>query len=171
MSDNLSLRNWIQTVAPILEGSLDAVAVVDDENRIQYANSAMKTILKLRPADLKKPKKFCEYIKLAICTKGCCIDDLFKTNKAFRHDESPAELAGDKTPKKKMRVVIHGVPLPVVLLDIENPKVVGAVIMMRDSTAEVLVQAKYHKIAQTLAEREAEVEELKKLNWLLRRKP
>lgn len=170
MSDKLSLQNWIQTVSPVLEGALDAVAVVDNENLIQYANSAMKGLLKLRPSDLKKPKKFCDYIKLSACSKSCCIEELFHQNKPFRHDEIPAESSG-KNLKRKMRVTIHGVPLPVALLDLEHTKVVGAVLMMRDSTAEVLVQAKYHKLVQTLAERETEIDELKKLNWLLRRKP
>lgn len=166
MAEKTALDKWIETVIPVLESSLDAVAVVDSKNLIHYANSSMKTLLKLRPADLKTHKKFCDCITLSICANACRIETLITSGKSFRFDESPATLP--TVPElTKLRILIRGAPIP----ENKSSKNIGAVITLRDTSAEVLVQAKYHKLARMVEERDETIQELRKLNAILRRKP
>ena len=163
-----ALEDWIGSVLPILDSSLDAVAVVDSTNGIYYANSAMKSLLKLRPTDLKLHKKFCDCITLSLCEKKCQIMLMLESGKSFRFDESPSTLPCGPDPAK-LRVSIRGVA---VNYGSENKKggAIGGVVTLRDTSAEILVQAKYHKLAQMVEERDAHIEELRKLNAILRRK-
>ncbi|HRK03241.1 MAG TPA: PAS domain-containing protein [Oligoflexia bacterium] len=163
------LAQWIRLAEPVLSGALDAVAVVDLRNQLAYANPSMKTLLKLRPSHLAGKKKFCDCITLSICAKKCQIEELIQTATAFRFDESPAVISS-KADSTKLRVNIRGVAVP-------NPdtksstKTIGAVITLRDTSADVLVQAKYHKLAELLKERDETIAELRRLNAVLRRKP
>jgi hypothetical protein len=153
----LNLKAMLQTLKPALEASLDAVAMVDSSNRLVYANVAMRGLLGVSTQQLKKAPVFCDLLKLSVCVKSCEILGALKSGETLRLDETPASRRGEK-----LRVLLKAVPL----FDLSGSdsksatKPVGALISVRDTTGEVLLQAKYHKILQMLADKEEQITDL-----------
>jgi hypothetical protein len=139
---------------PALDASLDAIAIVDESNRIVYANVAMKNFLAVPARDFKKNPVFCDLVKFAACEKTCQMLHVIKSGEMVRLDETPAA-----KPNEKVRVLLKAVPL----LNPEDPNAsapIGAIITVRDTTGEILLQAKYHKVMQLLGEKDTKINEL-----------
>jgi transcriptional regulator with PAS, ATPase and Fis domain len=142
-------RALIKPMADALEASLDPVCVVDRQNHIVYLNAPMRSLLKATARSLAKTRKFCDLLKLAACEKSCRILHAIESGEKFRMDEAPAASAGGK-----MRVLIQAVPIRA------EGGVAGAVITVRDTTGEILLQAKYHKSARIIEDLETQVKDL-----------
>ncbi len=154
MSDSAKLKRLVIRLKTALDASLDPVALVNAENRIIYVNLAMKSLLTLKGRDVRQKPVFCDLLKLAACSKKCQVLESIRTQSAVRLDEVPAVLGG-----KKLRVVLKAQPL----VDPDSPAkgAIGSIVTVRDTTAEILLQAKYHKAYQLLQDQIAESERLK----------
>jgi PAS domain-containing protein len=144
-----AFRALLKPMTDALECSLDAVCVVDPDGKIAYLNPQMRALLKVTARTLKQSQKFCDLIKLAACEKSCRIAHVIASGERVRLDEAPAACGG-----RKMRVMIQAVPLR------GEGKTLGAVITLRDTTGEILLQAKYHKSARMIEDLETQVRDL-----------
>lgn len=134
----------LDKMKPALEAVLDPLCVVNHKNEVIYANLAMKGLLGLTGKDLKEYPVFCDRVKLPACEKECQIQHAIDSQEMLRLDETPSTKI---TPKghDKMRAIVKVVPFT-------EDQLKGAIITLRDTTGEVLLQAKYHKILQILQE-------------------
>lgn len=144
----------VASLKSALEASLDCVCIVNTLNQIVYMNLPMKNFLGLRPRELEEGLVFCDTVKLAACKEHCQILDVLRTGTSLRLDEVPAEKRG-----QKFRLSMKVVPL----YDggaTTGTRPIGALMSLRDSTGEILLQAKYHKTMEMLKEREDAISEL-----------
>lgn len=146
MSDE-KLKRVLELITPGLDASIDPVCVVDTANKILHLSASMKAFLSVRPRELSKGLVFCDLLKLSACESGCKILHTIKSGTNLRLDETPAS-RGDM----KLRVVLKAVPLYDPEDKSETP--IGAIISVRDTTGEILVQAKYHKLMQIIEDEE-----------------
>lgn len=146
MAVNPVLSAMISAMMPALEVCLDPVCVVDASGQIVFLTTPMGSLLKVRPRELKRGVVFCDAIKLAACVKECQVRKAIGSGKGIRLDETPGTIGGEK-----MRGMLQVIPLP---------KGLGALISVRDTTADVLVLAKYHKLTDELDRKELKIAEL-----------
>jgi hypothetical protein len=160
ISADQQLNAAIRLMKPALEATLDGVCVVDASGRIVWLNLAMKNALGVRGRMLEEGLSFCDHIKLQACHEGCQIERMLKQGRAVRFDDAPARRVGEKASAKeteKMRIMLKATPIQG-----EGKKVIGGVIQFRDSTGEVLLQAKYHKLMLVVEEKDLEISALKR---------
>jgi PAS domain S-box-containing protein len=141
----------IDALLTTFDAVLDPLCVVNRENKIVHFNSAMKSFFGMTARELAKHHVFCDLLKLAACEKSCEVLKVIKSGKAVRLDETPASYK-----ERKMRLLLKVVPLH----DPRDPgkkAPIGAIITLRDSTAEILVQAKYQKLLQLLEEKDDKI--------------
>jgi transcriptional regulator with PAS, ATPase and Fis domain len=147
------LKHLLAEVKPMFAASLDPVVLLDAECKIVHASASMRKVLGLKGKDAGVGAKFCDQITLSICAKGCKIQEVLRTGHAFRLDEVPAS-RGDE----KLRLIVSAAPV----MGGADKKAIGAIVSVRDTTAEVLLQAKYHKVMQMLGSKDDEINELAK---------
>jgi sensor histidine kinase regulating citrate/malate metabolism len=147
------LDSVVEALGPAIRSSLDAVCVVNERAEIVHMNRAAKALLGLRKSSSQKKPVFCGLLKLAACAGGCQIEKAIRKAQPFRLDEAPAAL-GDT----KLRLTLQAVPV-FAPGDSKSSQAIGAVINVRDTTAEVILQAKYHKVVDLLVERELTIAE------------
>jgi PAS domain S-box-containing protein len=143
-----SYKSFIKMVTPILESSLDPIALVDDQVRVIYASPSMRQLIGLQARDLKKGVSLSVYFQLDADKSQVFWKDFFSKMESQRLDEVPASGNGIK-----MRVQFKAVPL---MLN----EMKGAVISIRDTSPEIIMQAKYKRLKQMVAEREEVIAEL-----------
>lgn len=139
---------------PALDASLEPVCVVNALSEIIYMNMPMKNFLGLRPRDLSSGAVLCDIVRLGACKQHCQILDVLRTGTPLRLDETPAEKRN-----QKLRLTIKAVPFYEGGAS-RGTRPLGAVVSLRDSTGEILLQAKYHKLLEVLEEKDEQVEEL-----------
>jgi PAS domain-containing protein len=145
----------LEMLEPGLTATFDSACVVDTENRIVHLNLAMKHFLGLSPRALKSGVVLCDHLKLAACKKDCRLLEAIRGEEPLRLEGAPAEVKNIKH-----RISMSAVPLR----DPGLPRIsepIGALIIVRDTTGEVLLQAKYHKVLKLLEDIEEEKENLK----------
>lgn len=148
------LKRFQAEMKPAFDASLDPVCIVNTSNQILFYNLAMKSFLGLRNRELGKKLVFCDLLKLSVCEPSCQVKHLLQTGMPIRIDESPAAKGRDK-----LRLSLRAVPI----LDPEaklNTPPLGAVITLRDTTGEILLQAKYHKLLELMVEKDAKIADL-----------
>lgn len=145
------LKQILVEMKPALDSSMDCVCVVDIAGQVIYCNTPMRAFLGLRNRELGKKPVFCDLIKLSACDSACQIDQVIQTGAVVRLDESPASKGKDK-----LRVSLRALPL----FDEDGSKRIGAIITLRDTTGEVLLQAKYHKLLEIAVQKDAKIAEL-----------
>ena len=154
MSD---LKAIITTMQLPIDSSFDPICVVNEKNQIVYANLAMKSFLQLRKRDVDQHPVFCDLVKLSVCLKGCCVEEVLKTGNDYRIDQTPAAKGAEK-----FRVLFKVTPIRAG----SGPDsagslpILGAIVSLRDTTGEILLQAKYHKMLQILGERDLKINAL-----------
>jgi PAS domain-containing protein len=148
------LQQLLALLRPALDASLDPVCVVNPSGEIIYADAAMRALLGLRARDLKSRKVFCNLLQLSSCQSGCKILHVLKGGGVLRLDEVPGVRKGEK-----LRVSLKAVPLRVPGAATGSAPV-GAIVTVRDSTAEILLQAKYHKLLAVIQQKDRRIEEL-----------
>ncbi|MCM2279197.1 MAG: PAS domain-containing protein [Oligoflexia bacterium] len=163
------LKSLILTLKPAIEASLDAVAIVDARNQVVYCNVAMKSFLGLKQKDLARHPVFCELVKISACEGDCQLLAAIRRGSALHLDEVPAA-KGKGSQAEKIRISLRAVPLH---SEGGKGEVVGAVVSLRDATAEIVLQAKYHKLMEIVAERNEKIyqldEQVKVLRGALRK--
>lgn len=145
----------------LLEGSIDPCALLDNHGHIIYANAAMRTMIGLRgKSSQTTKKKFLELIKI----KDDRVIAFFKMAEDSpmerRYDEVPAELKSEK-----IRVCFKARVLKVS----RNSPALGILVTLRDTTGEVLLQAKYHKSLEMLQMKDDKILALEEKITLLQR--
>lgn len=161
MAAPADLQTIVQGLMPALDASLDPTCVIDPDCRVVFMSQSMRTLLGVRPRDLaQKNLVFCDLIKLTACKDGCKIAQVIKTGEPFRLDETPAS-RGDT----KLRV---GIKVGALKTEGETAAA-GAVICLRDTTAEILLQAKYHKSLQIIEEKDLTILDLEEKVQALQR--
>lgn len=149
------LKKYLLYMRPALEASLDPVAVVDSTGTIVFSNPAMRIFLRSGQRKSRMHQKFCERVKLAICQPKCQLMRILQKPDIVRVDETPAVIGAEK-----MRVSVKMVPI--VDPDVSDTAIiVGAVVSVRETTGEILVQAKYKKTLKLLQDKDAEILALK----------
>jgi hypothetical protein len=148
-----------------LEGTLDPFCVVNGANEIVHMDLAMRVLLGLSGRDVSKKLVFCDVLKLSACESSCQIEQVIRSGLPLRQDEQPATRLS-----RKLRVTLKATPIP----DPADPKqILGAIIVVRDTSAEVLLHAKYHKMLELLKDKDLQMGEqaaqLRKLQDTLRR--
>ena len=123
---------------------MDAVAFVNNGCGIVHADASMKNLLEIKPRDLSAQRKFCDFFKLSVGDDKCQIEEAMRTGEILRFDEC----AAFKREKQKLRVSIKIVPFFKPGEDNEKGTLQGAIITLRDTSAELLTQAKYHKLVE-----------------------
>lgn len=148
-----SLKVTITLFKPVFDTSLDAVGVVDLECRIRFANPLMRALLGVSTREIAQAPVFCDCLTLAACSQECEIKKVLTLGKELRLDEAPA--GRDDV---KMRVSLKAVPLH--YPGKQRGQLLGAIISARETTGEILLQAKYHRTMLLLQEKEQEIAEL-----------
>ncbi len=157
-----TLEELLPTLLPAFEASLDPLCIVNRGGQIIHDNSAMRTLLKLRPKMLRQGVVFCDLVKLTACQSSCQIINAIEACEVVRLDETPAVIA-----KAKARLIVKCVPIVGVNSNDANRKrkssvkeAIGAMISVRDTSGEIVLQAKYHKALHLLDEQETENDRL-----------
>ena len=132
----------VSQLNPAIEASMDPVCILDSRARIVYANKGMQVFLATTRRALVKGVKFCELIKLSVCAKECQIEAALKAGTEFHLSETPAARKGEKL---RISIKMSGI-VP------NGNGSEGAVLSLRDTTAEILLHAKYHKSMSLLEE-------------------
>jgi len=149
-----SLKVTITLFKPVFEASLDGIAVLDVDCRIQYANSSMRSLLGISGRELAKSPVFCDCIILSACAAQCELQRVANTGATLRLDESPAERGEDK-----MRISLKAIPLYYPGKQ-KGPTPLGVIVSARETTGEILLQAKYHRAMLLMQEKDQAILEL-----------
>lgn len=124
----------LEQIKALLEGSVDAAVVLDDDRRILYYNSAYQNASGMRGRSLAQAAadgKHCyEVFPLEICQTACIGCRARDSGRALRVDEIRAKRGSDG---EELVLIVSAMPLP------------GGYIVetYRDVTADVRIQRKY----------------------------
>jgi PAS domain S-box-containing protein len=151
MADNSPLEMLIQILSPTIVGSLDPVAVVDNEGVVVHANKAMKNFLGLKGKTIRGNPVFSIIVHLTEHNNVDPIEEVIKTGEIYQKDQAPAEVDGEK---KRLLIKAYA------LKDLSGSNIVGAFIILRDTTGEVLLSAKYQKVMKENEDLKKKVEKL-----------
>lgn len=126
----------------------DAWFVVDEQDRIVALNAAFHQLFPRAIARNLKSMTCCEAVSLPTREGDRCLRRLCVSGGPFRLSEIDAEVGG-----QKLRLVISAVPLAFA------PEKVGALIVLRDVTADARVQARYRELVDGMERQRRELEE------------
>ena len=161
------IRAFHQAILPVFSSHVDPICIVDGSNKIVYQSLAMGSLLGIRRRDLARGAVFCDVVKLSVCQKGCEVLKAIRSGVPLRLDEAPARIGGNLC-RLTVRVTPFREPSAP-----RSADCIGAVITARDTTGDVLLLAKYHKLLSMVEQRDdrlAELEEeVQKLRGVLRR--
>jgi hypothetical protein len=149
------LPEWANRLTPSFEAFLDAVCLTDANGIVLHANPAMRILLDLQTKQINRSPgpRFQNFITLPMVANNNPFNPSIFEKGTFRLDETPAT----KSNGEKARVLL----LVTQVRDTENHEIVGHFVNIRDTTAEILLQAKYVKLQQILERKEAELQELR----------
>ena len=143
---------------------MDPLCIVGQECEILHLNLAMRAVLGIKGRQRPASLDFCAFVKLSAFAEGCPVRRLIESGESVQHDQTPAVIAGHK-----MRILFRAVPF----MTDSDGRVLAALIALRDTTGEVLLQAKYHKLKQMVAERDGTItileEKLKRIRDTFRK--
>lgn len=148
-----SLKKYQSEIKPAVDASMDAICIVDASGKLVYHNMAMKSFLAVKSRELSEKPMIGDLLKLT-ADATAQFSDLFAKGIVVRLDETPASKG-----KEKVRVSLRAVPL---YEHGKNPKgaPIGALITLRDTTGEILLQAKYHKLLEMMTEKDSKIADL-----------
>jgi PAS domain-containing protein len=150
------LPEWASRLTPSFEAFLDAVCVTDATGAILHANPAMRVLLGLQTKQLSRtpPPKLTDFLTLpSVPGNNPFAPALFEKG-ALRYDEAPATKV-DGGERIRILLLITQIREPI------TQEVQGHFVNVRETTAEILLQAKYLKLQQILEKKEAELQELR----------
>jgi two-component system cell cycle response regulator len=133
------LDKWAQEHRSVLEILLDAYCIVDLDNRVVDFNTAFTELCGETYRKILKIGDFCELVKTEVCPHQCPSRQVVSSEKALRIDE----LSGSSKAYSTLNMIIGGVPV----FDSER-KIIGALITIRNVSAETELQKKYGERTQ-----------------------
>lgn len=148
-----ALKKYQQEVKPAVDASMDAVCIIDTEGKLVYYNLVMKSFLSLKNRELTKQPSLGDLLKLT-AEGSSQLRELFEKGTMVRLDESPASRG-----KEKVRISFRAVPLYDPAKSLKGAPI-GALITLRDTTGEILLQAKYHKLLEMMMEKDSKIADL-----------
>lgn len=153
IDDNLKIL--LKSLIPAIEASLDCICITDASGRIVHYNSLFKTTTQLRVRELSKAPLFDQVFRFNDGEgKKFSLPGLTRTGEAVKLDETPIQIKSDKG-TLKIRGLLRIIPLE------HSGQVIGTMVSLRDTTAELLLQAKYKKIQDQLVKKEADITQLR----------
>ncbi|MFM8268772.1 MAG: GGDEF domain-containing protein [Pseudomonadota bacterium] len=126
------LEIWIEEFRNILEVFLDAYCVIDIAGRVVDFNLAFTELIGESHRKILKIGSFVELVKLNSDINPCI--EVMVTEKAFRLDE----ILGSTKAYPELKLIIGAVPI-----FSKSKEVIGALITLRNVTAEHALQLKY----------------------------
>ena len=147
-----ALTHQLPALKVAIDASLDAACIVDRDGRIQSYNSSLKHMLQMPVRQLESHPVLCDALTLSVCKHACQIKEAIEIGAARRFDETPAVIQN-----QKVRILLKVTPI----FDSEQKtgKASGAIITIRDTTAELLLHAKYLKLQKVIKEKDSRIEE------------
>jgi hypothetical protein len=148
------LPEWARPYLPLLDASLDACALLSTEGHVLQVNSAMKVFLALEARALLRSAKPLLTELLQFTGKP----DSFPMGEALlqplREDELPVQ---HRKTGERHRLLLGATPIRAPGTGLPE----GLFLTLRDSTAEILLQAKYTKLLQMLDQKNEEIADLR----------
>jgi diguanylate cyclase (GGDEF)-like protein len=159
----------LSTVRLLVDGALDAAAVVDRDLNVVHYNASYMRLTEIRPGRFRRvlAPGMCHHIfGLQSCEDGCASTRAMEAGKPLRLDEVKAVLrlgeGGEALTEAEMerrtplRLLVAAIPLMT-----DDGRVCGAIEQYRDVTAENKMQEEYRRmLEQERAQRAALAEEL-----------
>ncbi len=130
------LRAWVQSNRTFLDLLLDSFVVVDTQNQVVDFNVAFTELCGETYRKILKIKDFCALLKTEHCPHQCPGRQVLEAKKLVRLDEIKAA----SKLQEELSLIIAGIP-------ILNPagELMGAVVTIRNVSAESELQKKYHQ--------------------------
>ncbi len=129
-----SLEAWLQRNRPMLDIFLDAFCVVDTHNHVVDFNEAFMELTGESYRKILKIADFCQLLKMQNCPNECPARQAMSQNKALRIDE----VSGQSKAFPNLQMILGAVPI-----HSEMGEVLGALLTIRNVTAESELQKKY----------------------------
>lgn len=130
------LEAWLKINRPMLDIFLDAFCVVDAENRVVDFNEAFSDLTGESYRKVLKIADFCTLLKTQYCPGECPAREVFKLNRPVRLDE----ILGSSKAFPELQMILGAVPI-----QDENGEAIGALLTIRNVTAENELQKKYEE--------------------------
>ncbi len=130
------LEAWLKANRPVLDIFLDAFCVVDAENRIVDFNEAFSDLTGESYRKVLKIADFCTLLKTQYCPSECPAREVFKLNRPARLDE----IRGSSKAFPDLLMILGAVPI-----QDENGEAIGALLTIRNVSAENELQKKYEE--------------------------
>ncbi len=141
------IEKYIHQCKSILASTLDPLCIVDKSNHIVYFNSLMQVFLEINSKELRESPKFCDLLKHEICSASCQImEACVQKGEKIEHN---CTLGKKNNQAVKLRM--HVEPLYNLELNEKN-EIMGAIIQIRDITAEETLGQKYKLLIRSAAE-------------------
>lgn len=134
-----ALRAWVQRHKPLMDVFLDAFCVIDAENRVVDFNVAFTELCGESYRKILKTGDFCELVRTELCPGNCPGKRIVTEGRPFRVDE----LSGGTKAYPTLQLILGGVPI----FD-DAGKTIGALLTIRNVSAEVELQKKYDQRKQ-----------------------
>lgn len=133
------LHKWLSENSGLLEVLLDAYCVVDRENTVVGFNIAFTELCGLSHRRILKTGNFCKLLLTERCPDNCPALEILKSGKSIRIDE----LRGGTKGYHELEMILSGVPI-----FSKDGTLLGALITIRNVTAESSLQKKYYERTQ-----------------------
>jgi len=154
MSELEPLEDAYRRLKPALDASLDPACIVMADGTVHSGNAAFRSLVKKSQRDLDGKCRLLDLLRLTDERDEASLGAAIREGKKFQTVEAPASLEGHKV---RLSVKTAAVQLP----GAKAGRPLGSLVCLRDSTGEVLVQAKYLKLLKILEEKDQLVSELK----------
>ncbi len=127
------LEKWVAENSALLEIFLDAYCVVDSKNHVVAFNEAFMELTGESYRKILKTGDLCTLLPTTLCQTQCPSKTVLTSGKALRLDEVGARSKSFA----HLELIFSGVPIVI------NAKQAGALLTVRNVTAESLLQKKY----------------------------
>lgn len=131
-----NLREWSQKNKAFLDIFLDAFVIVDVTNTVIDFNVAFTELCGESYRKILKTGDFCTLLKTEFCPGECPSRQIFANPRATRLDE----VKGASKAFPDLQLIIGGIPIYS-----DDQKLLGALLTIRNVSAESLLQKKYHE--------------------------
>lgn len=130
------LRNWVQKNRWMMEIFLDAYCIVDLTNHVVEFNTAFTELCGESYRKVLKVGDFCELLRTELCPHQCPGQQILISGKSLRLDE----VTGSSKAFPQLQIILGGVPI-----HNDAGKLVGALVTIRNVSAESELQKKYYE--------------------------
>jgi diguanylate cyclase (GGDEF)-like protein len=134
-----SLQDWIAKHEPLFDVLLDAYCIVDKTNKVVHFNTAFTDLCGESYRKILKIGNFCDLIKTVYCPDMCPAKQVLSTASALRLDE----IAASSKAFPQLTTILSAITARA-----DSGEILGALITIRNVTAESELQKKYNQRTQ-----------------------